>query len=64
VTQLSIINYLFGVSGERINVMESIKRVGLLTVGWFLIVLGILGIFLPILQGILFILIALAILSS
>jgi uncharacterized membrane protein YbaN (DUF454 family) len=52
------------VDGERIDVMESIKRIGLLIIGWFFIVLGILGLFLPILQGILFILIGLAILSS
>ncbi len=44
--------------------MGRIKRIGLLVVGWFFIVLGILGLFLPILQGILFILIGLAILSS
>ena len=44
--------------------MESIKRIGLLIIGWLLIVLGIIGLFLPILQGILFILIGLAILSS
>ncbi len=44
--------------------MGSIKRIGLLIIGWFFIVLGILGLFLPILQGILFILIGLAILSS
>ncbi len=44
--------------------MESIKKVGLLILGWFFIALGILGLFLPILQGILFILIGLAILSS
>jgi len=44
--------------------MESIKRIGLLILGWFFIVLGILGLFLPILQGIVFILIGLTILSS
>ena len=44
--------------------MDSIKKVGLLIVGWFFIALGILGLFLPFLQGILFILIGLAILSS
>ena len=44
--------------------MDSIKKVGLLIIGWFFIVLGILGLFLPFLQGILFILIGLAILSS
>ena len=46
------------------NAMSAIKRIGLLIVGWFFIVLGILGLFLPILQGVLFILIGLAILST
>ena len=41
--------------------MDSIKKVGLLIIGWFFIALGILGLFLPFLQGILFILIGLAI---
>ena len=36
----------------------------MLIIGWSFIVLGILGLFLPILQGVLFILIGLAILSS
>jgi uncharacterized membrane protein YbaN (DUF454 family) len=44
--------------------MNTIKNLGLLIIGWVFIVLGILGLFLPILQGILFILIGLAILSS
>ena len=44
--------------------MDSIKKVGLLILGWSFVVLGILGLFLPFLQGILFILIGLAILSS
>ena len=44
--------------------MNAIKRIGLLILGWFFIVLGILGLFLPILQGVLFILIGLAILST
>ncbi len=44
--------------------LDAIKKIGLLIVGWFFIVLGILGLFLPILQGVLFILIGLAILSS
>ncbi len=44
--------------------MSAIKKLGLLIIGWFFIVLGILGLFLPILQGILFILIGLTILSS
>jgi uncharacterized membrane protein YbaN (DUF454 family) len=44
--------------------LGTIKRIGLLIIGWFFIVLGVLGLFLPILQGVLFILIGLAILSS
>ncbi len=46
------------------SVVGAIKKVGLLIVGWLFLILGILGLFLPILQGILFILIGLAILSS
>jgi uncharacterized membrane protein YbaN (DUF454 family) len=44
--------------------LDSIKKLGLLIIGWFFIFLGILGLFLPLLQGILFILIGLAILST
>jgi len=44
--------------------MNAIKKLGLLIIGWLFIVLGILGLFIPILQGILFIMIGLAILSS
>ena len=44
--------------------LNAIKRIGLLIIGWLFIVLGIFGLFLPILQGILFILIGLAILST
>jgi uncharacterized protein len=40
------------------------KRILILIVGWAFILLGIAGLFLPILQGILFILIGLVILSS
>ena len=40
------------------------KRVLVLVVGWTFIVLGIAGLFLPILQGVLFLLIGLAILST
>lgn len=40
------------------------KKVLVLVVGWIFIVLGIAGLFLPILQGILFLLIGLIILSS
>jgi uncharacterized membrane protein YbaN (DUF454 family) len=40
------------------------KRILILIVGWAFILLGIVGLFLPILQGVLFILIGLIILSS
>jgi uncharacterized membrane protein YbaN (DUF454 family) len=40
------------------------KRIVVLVVGWAFILLGIVGLFLPILQGILFILIGLIILST
>jgi len=45
-------------------VRAAIKRFVLLVVGWGFILLGIVGLFLPVLQGILFILIGLIILSS
>lgn len=41
-----------------------VKRWALLATGWFFIILGVVGLFLPILQGILFIFIGLLILSS
>ncbi len=44
--------------------MDAFKKIGILIVGWSFVVLGIIGLFLPILQGILFILIGLSILSS
>jgi len=44
--------------------MEKFKTIGILVIGWFFVGLGVLGLFLPILQGILFIMIGLAILSS
>ncbi|NWF92127.1 MAG: DUF454 family protein [Syntrophaceae bacterium] len=44
--------------------MNQLKQIGLLILGWVFIGLGILGLFLPLLQGILFIMIGLAILSS
>ena len=44
--------------------MNEFKRIGMVIIGWIFIGLGILGLFLPFLQGILFILIGLAILSS
>lgn len=40
------------------------KRIAILVVGWAFIALGIVGLFLPILQGVLFLLIGLIILSS
>jgi uncharacterized protein len=45
-------------------VKAQVKRVTLLVVGWAFILLGIAGLFLPVLQGILFLLIGLFILSS
>lgn len=44
--------------------MGTIKKIGLLIIGWLFIGLGVIGLFLPILQGVLFILIGLGILSS
>lgn len=41
-----------------------IKRIAIELVGWTFIVVGIIGLFLPILQGILFLLIGLFILST
>jgi len=41
-----------------------LKRIGVIAVGWAFIVLGIAGLFLPILQGVLFLLIGLLILST
>jgi uncharacterized membrane protein YbaN (DUF454 family) len=40
-----------------------VKKIAILVTGWFFILLGIVGLFLPILQGILFIAIGLLILS-
>jgi P-type Ca2+ transporter type 2C len=40
------------------------KRIALITIGWFFIVAGIAGLFLPLLQGVLFLLIGLVILSK
>ena len=42
---------------------RKIRRVLILIIGWLMIVVGIVGLFLPILQGVLFILLGLAILS-
>jgi hypothetical protein len=43
---------------------ERIKKIIKLTIGWFLLFLGVIGLFLPFLQGILFILGGLAILAN
>ncbi|NQU70312.1 MAG: hypothetical protein HQ514_07165 [Rhodospirillales bacterium] len=40
-----------------------VKRVLILGIGWGFVLLGIIGLFLPILQGILFLLVGLAVLS-
>ena len=42
---------------------RSLKRYVILSLGWFFVLLGILGLFLPILQGILFLLIGFILLS-
>ena len=49
---------------EARSVNRKVKRVLILIVGWAFILLGIAGLFLPILQGVLFIIIGLLILSS
>lgn len=41
-----------------------LKRIAIIIVGWFFIALGIAGLFLPVLQGILFLLVGLVILST
>jgi uncharacterized membrane protein YbaN (DUF454 family) len=45
-------------------VVKLAKRVVVLALGWGFILLGIVGLFLPILQGVVFLLIGLALLSS
>ncbi len=45
-------------------VMGKLKELGLLVAGWIFILVGIAGLLLPFLQGIIFIMIGLAILSS
>jgi uncharacterized protein len=42
----------------------AVKRISVVALGWAFILLGILGLFLPILQGVLFLVIGLVILSS
>jgi uncharacterized protein len=43
---------------------QKLKRIAVIIVGWVFLLLGIAGLFLPILQGVLFILIGLIILST
>ena len=51
--------------GYHVYVMRArVKRVAIEIVGWMFILLGIVGLFLPVLQGILFLLIGLFILST
>lgn len=42
---------------------RQIKRIAVLVIGWLLIAFGVVGLFLPILQGVLFILLGLLVLS-
>lgn len=44
--------------------MNTLKRIALIASGWVFLLLGIAGLFLPILQGILFIMIGLTILAT
>jgi uncharacterized protein len=50
-------------SADR-DMNAQVKRVAILVLGWCFILLGIVGLFLPILQGVLFLLVGLIILSS
>ena len=52
-------------AGAKLRVVgpQKMKRVLLIAAGWLFIVLGIVGLFLPILQGILFLIVGLLILS-
>lgn len=43
---------------------KRVKDIVIIALGWFLLVLGVAGLFLPVLQGVLFILIGLALLSK
>jgi uncharacterized membrane protein YbaN (DUF454 family) len=48
----------------HIKMKARLKRVGVIIVGWAFIVIGIAGLFLPILQGVPFLLVGLLILST
>jgi uncharacterized protein len=49
---------------QGVAMNAAVKRISVLVLGWAFIVLGILGLFLPVLQGVLFLVIGLVILSS
>jgi len=51
-------------TGSRLTVKSRTKRILVLIAGWSFILLGIVGLFLPILQGVLFLFVGLIILSS
>ena len=57
----------FAIAGVHLpsgELKKQLKRIAVLVVGWAFIALGIVGLFLPILQGVLFLLIGLLILST
>ena len=49
---------------ERMHISARLKRLALIVTGWLFIAFGIVGLFLPVLQGILFLLVGLVILSA
>jgi uncharacterized protein len=49
---------------QRSNMASKLKRTIVLVIGWSLVVLGVLGLFLPVLQGVLLLLAGLSVLSS
>ena len=53
-----------GPAASTREVKAALKRASILVLGWAFVLLGIVGLFLPVLQGVLFILIGLFLLSS
>ncbi len=51
-------------SAERVPMQTRVKKLVLLLLGWGFLVLGVIGLFLPVLQGVLFLIVGLLILSS
>ena len=47
-----------------LTMAQKLKRIAIIVIGWIFLLLGVAGLFLPILQGVLFILIGLMILST